>query len=96
MRQFDVMPRYWSRINPAYEVDFILQRKNDIIPIEVKSDTNIKSRSLKKYAESFPKQTKLCVRFSLNNLRLDDGVLNIPLYMADVADQLIGMALDKE
>ena len=51
---------------------------------------------LKKYAESFPKQTKLCVRFSLNNLRLDDGVLNIPLYMADVADQLIGMALDKE
>lgn len=94
VRQFDVMPRYWSRINPPYEVDFILQRKNDIIPMEVKSDTNIRSRSLKKYAETFPGQTKLRVRFSLNNLRLDDGVLNIPLYMADIADQLIGMALD--
>jgi predicted AAA+ superfamily ATPase len=74
-------------------VDFIVQRENDIIPIEVKSDTNIKSRSLKKYAETFASQTKLRVRFSMNNLRLDDGVLNIPLFMVDQADRLMGMAL---
>ena len=91
--QFDADPHYWSRINPSYEVDFIVQRENDIIPIEVKSDTNIKSRSLKKYAETFASQTKLRVRFSMNNLRLDDGVLNIPLFMVDQADRLMGMAL---
>ncbi len=90
--QFDASPHYWSRINPSYEVDFVVQHENDIIPIEVKSDTNIKSRSLKKYAETFPSQTKLRVRFSMNNLRIDDGVLNIPLFMVDEADKLIRLA----
>ena len=70
-----------------------MQHENDIIPIEVKSDTNIKSRSLKKYAETFPSQTKLRVRFSMNNLRIDDGVLNIPLFMVDEADKLIRLAM---
>ncbi|MBO6293610.1 MAG: ATP-binding protein [Selenomonas sp.] len=91
--QFDAAPHYWSRLNPSYEVDFVIQHENDIIPIEVKSDTNIKSRSLKKYAETFSSQTKLRVRFSMNNLRMDDEVLNIPLFMADVADKLIRLAM---
>lgn len=93
--QFDAVPHYWLRLNPSYEVDFVIQRENDIIPIEVKSDTNIKSRSLQKYAETYEAQTKLRVRFSMNNLRMDDGVLNIPLFMADQADRLIGLALEK-
>lgn len=91
--QFDAAPHYWSRLNPSYEIDFVIQHENDIIPIEVKSDTNIKSRSLKKYAETFASQTKLRVRFSMNNLRMDDEVLNIPLFMADVADKLIRLAM---
>lgn len=91
--QLDVTPRYWSRTNPPYEVDFVIQRQNDIIPVEVKADTNIKSTSLKKYAETYPQETKLRVRFSLNNLKFDNGVLNIPLFMADQASTLMGMAL---
>ncbi|MFV0636780.1 ATP-binding protein [Mitsuokella sp. WILCCON 0060] len=91
--QFELCPRYWSRINPPYEVDFVIQRQNDIIPIEVKADTNIKSRSLQKYADTYPDETKLRVRFSMNNLRLDDNLLNIPLFLADKTDQLIGLAL---
>ena len=93
--QFDAAPHYWSRLNPSYEVDFVVQRGNDIIPIEVKSDTNVKSRSLQKYAETFASQTKLRVRFSMNNLRMDDEVLNIPLFMVDVADNLIRLAMKK-
>ncbi len=38
-------------------------------------------------------QVKLRVRFSLNNLKLDDVVLNIPLFQADQADRLIRQAL---
>lgn len=91
--QLDVTPRYWSRTNPPYEVDFVIQRQNDIIPVEVKADTNIKSTSLKKYAETYPQETKLRVRFSLNNLKFDNGILNIPLFMADQASTLMGMAL---
>ena len=91
--QFDASVHYWSRINPPYEVGFIVQYENDIIPIEVKSETNIKSRSLKKYAEEFPEATRLRVRFSLNNLRMDDSVLNIPLFMADQTMRLMRIAL---
>lgn len=91
--QFEVMPRYWSQTSPPYEVDFLIQRENDIIPIEVKSATNVTSRSLRKFKELFPDKIKLRVRFSLDNLKLDNGVLNIPLFMADSANRLIGMAL---
>lgn len=93
LTQFEVMPRYWSKTNPPYEVDFLIQRDNDIFPIEVKSEANINSRSLKKFKELFPNQTKLRIRFSLNNLKLDDDMLNIPLFMADYTDKLIELAL---
>lgn len=94
--QFEAMPRYWTMDNPRYEVDFLIQRENDIMPVEVKSETNVESRSLKKFKEKYGDKVKLRVRFSLNNLRLDDDLLNIPLFMADYADKLIGMALKQQ
>lgn len=96
LTQFEVTPRYWSQTNPPYEVDFLIQRENDIFPIEVKSEANINSRSLKKFKELFPNQTKLRIRFSLNNLKLDDDMLNIPLFMADYTDKLIELALKEK
>lgn len=93
--QFEVTPRYWSQVNPPYEVDFLIQRENDIFPVEVKSETNIESRSLKKYKEKFSNETKLRIRFSMDNLKMDGDMLNIPLFMADYADRLIGIALNK-
>ena len=74
----------------------IIQRENDIFPVEVKSETNTTSRSLKKFKELFPDQVKLRVRFSLDNLKLDDDVLNIPLFMADQTDRLIGLVMEKQ
>lgn len=91
--QFESMPRYWTVENPRYEVDFLIQRENDILPVEVKSESNVESRSLKKFKEKYGDKVKLRVRFSLNNLRLDDDLLNIPLFMVDHADRIIGMAL---
>lgn len=89
--QFE-MPRYWSVLNPPHEVDFLIQKDNDIIPIEVKSDANIRSRSLQKYQELFKDDIKLRVWFSLENLKLDGNLLNIPLFMANEASRLIEMA----
>ena len=94
--QFEVVPRYWSRNNPPYEVDFLIQRENDIFPVEVKSEANTASKSLKKFKELFPDQVRLRVRFSLDNLKLDGDVLNIPLFMADQTDRLIGLALEEK
>lgn len=93
LTQFEVMPRYWSQVNPSYEVDFLIQRDNDIFPIEVKAETNTKSKSLRKFKELFGEQVKLRIRFSLDNLKLDGDILNIPLFMADQTDRLIGLAL---
>lgn len=94
--QFEATPRYWAVINPKYEVDFITQRENDVFPMEVKSEANIESKSLKKYKEKYGDKVKLRIRFSLNNLRLDDDLLNIPLFLADYTDKLIGMALEQK
>ena len=94
--QFEVTPRYWAQTNPPYEVDFLIQRENDIFPVEVKSEANTTSRSLKKFKELFPDQVKLRVRLSLDNLKLDDDVLNIPLFMADQTDRLIGLGLQQQ
>lgn len=93
--QFEATPRYWASDSPRYEVDFLIQRENEIYPVEVKSEGNIESRSLKKFKEKYKDKVKLRVRFSLNNLRLDDDLLNIPLFMADRADELIEMALNQ-
>lgn len=94
--QFEVTPRYWTQTNPPYEVDFLIQRGNDIFPVEVKSAANTTGRSLKKFKELFADKVKLRIRFSLDNLKLDGDVLNIPLFMADKADHLIGLALEAQ
>ena len=91
LTQFEVMPRYWSQTNPPYEVDFLIQRENDIFPIEVKSGDNTASRSLRKFKELFPEEVKFRIRFSLDNLRLDGDVLNIPLFMADQTKRLMSI-----
>lgn len=91
--QFETFPRYWSQNNPPYEVDFLIQRENDIFPVEVKSEANTASRSLKKFKQLFSDKVKLRIRFSLDNLKLDGDMLNIPLFMADQTDRLIGIAL---
>ncbi len=86
LAQFEVVPRYWRSGNTA-EVDFLLQHENSIIPVEVKSDENIRSKSLAFYRKEY--HPPLSIRFSLRNLKLDDGLINIPLFMVDYTGKLI-------
>lgn len=83
--QVDV-PRYWKSVNTA-EVDFVIQLEEGIIPVEVKASTNLKSRSLRIYREKY--KPALSIRTSLGNLRMDDGLLNIPLYMLWTLEKII-------
>jgi predicted AAA+ superfamily ATPase len=84
--QLKTPPRYWTSGNTA-EVDFLIQIENEIIPIEVKSDENVKSRSLTLYNEKF--NPSLRIRYSLKNLQYRDGLLNIPLFLADYTLEMI-------
>lgn len=88
--QYEVLPRYWA--NAPYEVDFIIQKENDIIPIEAKADRNVKSTSIKKYAKEYEENTPILIRLSLRNLSLDGQVLNVPLFLIDELDRLIDIA----
>jgi predicted AAA+ superfamily ATPase len=86
VRHFEIMPRYWTSEGKA-EVDFIIQTENNIWPVEVKSDENVRSKSLAIYEQQH--HPALRIRFSLKNLEYVDGLLNIPLFMADYTKKLI-------
>ena len=60
--------------------------------MEVKSEDNVESRSLRQYKEKYGEKVSIRVRLSLKNLKFDGDLLNIPLFMADQADRLIGIA----
>ena len=88
--KFKVNSHYWS--NQNYEVDLIMELDNQIIPIEIKSGKSISSPSLNEYKKLYAGVTPFVVRYSLNNLKLDDNVLNIPLFLIDRSEQLISIA----
>lgn len=77
---FDVLPRYWASEATA-EVDFLLQHNTLLLPVEVKSGTRLSGKSLGMYINRF--DTKLAIRYSMNNLRQDGAILNIPIFFAD-------------
>jgi len=84
--QFEVQPRYWTS-NGMAEVDFLLQDGLRLLPIEVKSGSRLTGKSLTVYNNQYHPQ--LSLRFSMNNLKLDGRLLNIPLFMADWTKQLL-------
>ena len=85
---FEVMPRYWTSEATA-EVDFLLQNGLSLLPIEVKSGTRLTGKSLGIYMNRF--SSPLALRYSMNNLRKDGAVLNIPIFLADWTGKLLKM-----
>ncbi len=72
---------YWSNPGGAAEVDFVIQHKSQIVPVEVKAGINLKSKSLNTYRTKFSQ--KLAVRASLAHFGNVDGLLSIPLYAVE-------------
>jgi predicted AAA+ superfamily ATPase len=90
--QFESVPRYWTSEGKA-EIDYLIQYKDMIVPVEVKSDENIRSKSLTYYHQTF--QPSLRIRYSLKNLHYQDGLLNVPLFLADKTRNFIdGLLLE--
>ena len=78
--QFNKTLRYWTSGNTA-EVDFVLSVNNEIIPIEVKANTNTVGKSLIEYQKR--NNPRLRLRFSMKNLNINGNLINIPLFLAD-------------
>lgn len=81
---------YWSSEANA-EVDFVTEMHNAIVPIEVKSGTNVKAKSLKTFRDNYNPQ--LSIRFSLKPLEYNHGLLNLPIYLAGMAEPYIDQYL---
>lgn len=75
---------YWSS-DAGAEVDFITEINSAVIPIEVKSGTNVKSKSLQTFRDNY--QPELSVRFSLRPLEYNNGLLNLPLFIAGLTEK---------
>ncbi len=71
-------PYYWNSGNTA-EVDFVWQLKDKIIPFEVKSGENLTSRSLNLYRQKY--NPEISIKTSMKNVDIQDGIINIPLYL---------------
>ncbi|MCL2246297.1 MAG: ATP-binding protein [Lentimicrobiaceae bacterium] len=70
---------YFSPDSYSMEVDFIIQNENDeVIPIEVKAGTNLKTKSFKFFCEKH-KPTK-AIRTSLADYKQEAWMTNLPLY----------------
>lgn len=77
---FDV-PCYWTLQGNKAEVDFVVADRLSIVPIEVKSDRRISGKSFAEYDSKY--HPPLRIRFSLNNIKKDGNLINLPIFLAD-------------
>ena len=83
---------YWTGAKLS-EIDFMMQYHSSVVPIEVKSGTNVKAKSLKLFRETY--SPRMSVRFSLKNTWLDDDLLNISLCASFLCEQLLDYSFRK-
>jgi predicted AAA+ superfamily ATPase len=71
-------PYYFAGKKSTYETDFLIQKGADIVPLEVKAEENLRSKSLRVYADKY--RPSLAVRTSMSGARTQDWMVNIPLW----------------
>ncbi len=69
---------FWESGNLA-EIDFVVQSGTRIVPVEVKSADNVRSKSLSVYREKYA--PPVCVRVSRKGFGFENGILSLPPYM---------------
>ncbi|NUO00584.1 MAG: ATP-binding protein [Saprospiraceae bacterium] len=69
---------YWTASNATAEIDFLIQSRNGVIPIEVKAEENLKAKSLKVFAEKY--KPGVAIRSSMSPFREQTWMINVPLY----------------
>ena len=75
-----IEPFYYSNENSTLEIDFVVQKEN-VYPIEVKAEENLKSRSLRTVVDN-NKELKGW-RFSMSGYRDQEWMVNVPLFAVE-------------
>lgn len=74
---------YWTNERSTNEVDFVIQNRGHITPIEVKAEIKVKSKSFWFFCEKYKPEQAL--RFSLRDYKEENWMTNIPLYAIEYA-----------
>ena len=69
---------YWSNETSRAEIDFVIQIKSDVVPVEVKAERNLQAKSLKVYMEKF--KPNYVIRTSMADYKKTDNLIDLPLY----------------
>ncbi len=72
---------YYTNDRGSCEVDFIVDTGEQIVPVEVKAEVNLKAKSLKTYREKF--NPEISVRTSMADYKKEDWLVNLPLYAVE-------------
>ncbi len=69
---------YWTNERSTAEVDFVIQQKGEVVPIEVKSGENLRSRSFTQFCRTYEPK----IAFKASTLPYHGGmeIVNVPLY----------------
>lgn len=78
---------YYTNDRGSCEVDFILDTGEQIVPVEVKAEVNLKAKSLKTYREKFA--PGISVRTSMADYKKEDWLVNLPLYAVEEIDKAV-------
>ena len=70
---------YWESARGA-EIDFVIHRNSQLIPVEVKSADNTRAKSLKVYMDTY--KPAYAIKLSAKNFGFEDNKKIVPLYAA--------------
>lgn len=79
---------YYTNDRGSCEVDFVADTGEQIIPVEVKAEVNLKAKSLKTYREKY--LPKISVRTSMADYKKEDWIVNLPLYAIEQITDVVG------
>lgn len=83
----DLNVYYYTNDRGSCEVDFIVDTGEQVIPVEVKAEVNLRAKSLKVYQERF--SPDVAVRTSMADFKKENWLINLPLYAIEKIAELI-------
>lgn len=81
---------YYTNDRGSCEIDFVVDTGIQVVPLEVKAELNLKAKSLKTYRDKF--SPSVSVRTSMADYRVEDGLINLPLYAIEELASVISDA----
>lgn len=87
--QADLNLYYYTNDRGSCEIDFLIDNGEKVIPVEVKAEINLRAKSLKTYRDKY--NPDISVRTSMADYRMQEGLLNLPLYAIEKIKNLLCM-----